>query len=216
MIIVIAGSDHAKKSKALAAYFTKNPEVVRVPIEGDPFDSARADELAASSSLLVQNERFAGIVRGACEKAENREELLSRLDMLADSPHMFILIEENIPPVAKKRLTLAAKHFLEYDAPKKDDGSRELFSFADLVIRGERKEAWLRYRSLVRRGEDPEKILGILAWKTRDALSRATREGDFRRRLAALSRAVVDMHGASRDGSGELELLIERFIAAEI
>jgi hypothetical protein len=58
-------------------------------------------------------------------------------------------------------------------------------------------------------GEKAEAVAGLLNWKVRQELERAT--GQKREQLIKLSRELVYMYHDSHRGAGDLELLLERF-----
>ncbi len=73
----------------------------------------------------------------------------------------------------------------------------------------DKKKLWLGLMQAFRAGEKPEAVAGLLHWKVRNELERAS--GTKKEELSTISRRLVFMYHDSHRGAGDLELLLERF-----
>jgi hypothetical protein len=173
------------------------------------WDTMPIDELLGIASTQAM---FGGpqtyLLVGAIN-SDRQEEFLDIAKELAHSPHTFVFEEEKLlkgPTVAleqagaeieiKKSLVAAARGF---------DPFGLTFAFAAR----DRKKLWLGLMQAFRAGEKAEAVAGLLNWKVRQELERAT--GQKREELINLSRQLVYMYHDSHRGMGDLELLLERF-----
>ena len=162
--------------------------------------------LASTQSMFGGAQTF--LLVGALN-SERQEEFLDIAEPLADSPHTFIFEEEKLlkaPTVALEKA--GAKIEVTKKAAAKERGF-DPFGLTFALASRDKKKLWLGLTASLAAGEKPEAIAGLLHWKVKQELERAS--GAKHESLINLSRQIVWMYHDSHRGAGSLDLLLERF-----
>lgn len=162
--------------------------------------------LASTSSMFGDSAAY--LLTGALN-SERQEEFLDIAEALVESPHTFIFEEEKLlkaPTVALEKA--GAKIEVAKKAAAKERGF-DPFGLSYALASRDKKKLWLGLTASLEAGEKPEAIAGLLHWKIKQELERAS--GAKRESLINLSRQIVWMYHDSHRGAGDLELLLERF-----
>jgi DNA polymerase III delta subunit len=173
------------------------------------WESVSSEELASLASTQAM---FGGaqtfLLVGALN-SERKEEFLKLADVFAESPHMFIFEEDKLlkaPTVALEKAGATIEVIKKVAAKER---GFDPFGLTFALAAHDKKKLWLGLTQALRAGEKPEAIAGLLHWKVRQELERAT--GKKREDLVNLSRRLVFMYHDSHRGAGSLELLLEQF-----
>ena len=167
--------------------------------------------LAATTSMFGGKETY--VLVGAIN-SDRQEEFLDLAIALAESPNTFIFEEEKL---LKDSTVALEKAGAEIVIEKRPSGTRlpagrqgfDPFGLTFAFAARDRKKLWLGLMQAFKAGEKAEAVAGLLNWKLRQELERAT--GAKREQLIILSRQLVFMYHDSHRGAGDLELLLERF-----
>jgi len=173
------------------------------------WESMPSDELLglASTQSMFGGEQIFLLV-GALN-SERQEEFLDIAEVLAESPHTFIFEEEKLLKAPTTALEKAgAKIEVIKKAAAKERGF-DPYGLTFALAARDKKKLWLGLTASLEAGEKPEAIAGLLHWKVKQELERAS--GAKREALINLSRQLVWMYHDSHRGAGELSLLLERF-----
>jgi DNA polymerase III delta subunit len=172
------------------------------------------EELA---SLAVSQNMFGGtetyLLVGAIN-SERQEDFLAIAKDLAASPNLFIFEEEKLLKAPTVVLEKAGAEIVVEKRPSTSSaqaqrGGFDPFGLTFAFAARDRKKLWLGLMQAFKAGEKAEAVAGLLTWKVRQELERAT--GKKREDLVRLSRQLVYMYHDSHRGAGDLELLLERF-----
>ena len=162
--------------------------------------------LASTQSMFGGEQIF--LLVGALN-SERQEEFLDIAEVLAESPHTFIFEEEKLLKAPTTALEKAgAKIEVIKKAAAKERGF-DPYGLTFALAARDKKKLWLGLTASLEAGEKPEAIAGLLHWKVKQELERAS--GAKREALINLSRQLVWMYHDSHRGAGELSLLLERF-----
>jgi DNA polymerase III delta subunit len=173
------------------------------------WESLSVDELlgmASTQTMFGGKETY--VLVGAIN-SERQEEFLDLAEALAESPNTFIFEEEKL---LKGPTTILEKAGAEIVVEKKSAAAArgfDPFGLTNSFAARDRKKLWLGLMQAFKSGEKAEAVAGLLNWKVRQELERAT--GQKREQLIKLSRELVYMYHDSHRGAGDLELLLERF-----
>lgn len=145
---------------------------------------------------------------------ELKEVVRGHLASLKKSSDVFVIVEEKIEAAERKVLEKQADTSEKYDAAKKEKESFNIFSLANALRSGNKKDLWVGYqRALVTSA--PEAIHGILFWGAKDMYMKARTEGD-RVRASALITTLVALPHESRRRGVELEYALEQFVLSKV
>ncbi len=151
--------------------------------------------LASTQALFGGNQTY--VLQGALY-GERGGEFVDLLEVFADSPHTFVLVEEKL---LKAERTAAEKAGAKIEEEKKEKKEYRFDNFGVAAALGakDKKALWLGLMNSFAAGEKAEAVAGLMAWKARAIKN------------VALSRELVRLYHDSHRGAGELELLLERF-----
>jgi DNA polymerase III delta subunit len=162
--------------------------------------------LASTQSMFGGTQTF--LLVGAIH-SDRKEEFLDMAKAFMESPHTFIFEEEKLLKAPTTVLEKAgAKIEVEKKAVVKERGF-DPFGLTFALANRDKKKLWLGLTQALQAGEKPEAIAGLLHWKVRNELEKAS--GEKREALVHLSRKLVYMYHDSHRGAGDLELLLEKF-----
>ncbi len=181
------------------------------------WEALPVEELA---SLAVSQTMFGGtetyLLVGALN-SERQEEFLSIAKELAVSPNLFIFEEEKLLKAPTTALEKAGAEIVVEKRPTASSAQSlpagrqgfDPFGLTFAFAARDRKKLWLGLTQAFQSGEKAEAVAGLLTWKVRQELEKAT--GQKKEQLITLSRQLVYMYHDSHRGAGDLELLLERF-----
>lgn len=169
-------------------------------IEELAWERMSAEELATLASTPALFGGVRGFVLRGAINSERQEEFMDAAEVFVESPHMFVFEEEKLlkaPTTAFEK----AGATIERAEKKVVEEKRGFDPFGLTFALGarDRKKLWLGLMQAFGKGEKPEAVAGLLAWKARQMKD------------IALSRRLVWMYHDSHRGAGDLELLLERF-----
>ncbi|MSR70596.1 hypothetical protein EXS62_00990 [Candidatus Kaiserbacteria bacterium] len=151
--------------------------------------------MASTTALFGGNQTF--VLEGALN-SERGEEFLDLLEVLAESPHTFIFVEEKLLKAETEALKKAGAK-IEIEKAEKKEYRFDNFGVAEALGKKDKKNLWLGLMRAFGAGEKAEMVAGLMCWK-----ARAMKD-------IGLSRELVRLYHDSHRGAGELELLLERF-----
>lgn len=211
MILILVGSTAQKvfseKSSAAPRLFHKK---LSAPFQELKWENLSIEDLlglAATQNMFDGKETY--VLVGAIN-SDRQEEFLDIAKELAESPNTFIFEEEKLlkgPTVALEKA--GAEIVLEKRPAAAAARGFDPFGLTFAFAARDRKKLWLGLMQAFKAGEKAEAVAGLLNWKVRQELERAS--GSKREELINLSRQLVYMYHDSHRGAGDLELLLERF-----
>jgi hypothetical protein len=151
--------------------------------------------LASTPALFGGAQTF--VLEGALY-GDRAEEIVDLLEVFAESPHTFVLVEEKLLKAEDLALKkVGAK--IEITKTEKKEFKFDQYGVATALGAGDKKKLWLGLMQSFKAGEKPEAVAGLMCWKARQIKN------------VQLSRELVKLYHDSHRGAGELELLLERF-----
>ena len=158
MLYVICGTDRDKtREKAVdlrGSLLKKRPDASLFTLEPSDVSADRLDELSSSQGLFEN--KYIVFADRLFEDEEVRQIFLDRLDSVATSPNIFILLEGKITKDIERKLE---NHICC------SGGSPEIFALADALGKKDTKSMWVLYRKALDNNDVPEEIHGILWWQ---------------------------------------------------
>ena len=173
MLYFFSGSDKdtaREKMNALAeALRKKKPDAEVFRIDAENWNEAKLRELSVGQGLF--NNSYIVQVISLFENKEAKEIFVDRLEEIAESPNIFIVLEGEVD---KKTLLaineLAEKVQLFENKEGKKKSEFNIFSLTDAFGRRDKKNLWVLYQKAVAGGAVPEEIHGILFWQLKSML----------------------------------------------
>ena len=198
-------------------------------LAADNFTPNQLTNLAGANSLFGTEQLI--ILDTLTDNNEAGEELMAKLDLLAESANQFVLIETTLSAGDKRRLGKCATEVTEIKSDKKT-APFKVFSLTDALLRRDKKSLWLLLTEATRNGLSGEEIIGVLWWqlktlrlaslsqtadaaglkpfvynKAKSALSRFTKT-----ELENLSDTLLQVYHDGHSGRSELDLALEAWV----
>ncbi len=217
------------RAKAEAFKRAKGSEVVRFGEGGEEFD--KVGRYLGQSGMFAPSVTL--ILDRPLDDATGKELIFEKGEELVSAGALVIAIIPDITATEEKKLPKGAKveKFIQ-KAPAQNAPAPNNFALTDAYQDGDRKKAWVMYRTLINAGSSSEEIHGTLSWavrgmvlagKTRSAEEAGMKDYPYRKAKSAGARMgqakaeeasaeLVKLYHDARMGNGELEDLIEVFL----
>lgn len=194
------------------------------------FDPGAIENCAGSTSLFWGEQMI--VIDTPSGSKEMFEFIFDRLDLLAESPNTFVIIEEELRAPEKKKLEKYAKKCIEMVAQKEERFN--VFALTDALLRRDKKSLWTLLIEARQNDLSNEEIIGTLYWqikilrlaertktaeeagqkpfvytKAKRALAKF-KEGELDR----LSRDLLTMYHEGHLGRLDLDSALERWVLA--
>lgn len=230
MIKVFFGNDLIKaREAARLAVAKEEAKGARVEtLDLDHYESGWFNSAATSVSLFEGSSVY--VIDHPSEHSDVAEELKEALPALAESAHIFLIVEDPLLAEDKKRWQKHADSLEEYKLAAKERFNS--FALADALAARDRKKLWLLWHEARLNGSAAEELIGILWWQLKSirlaALANSAEAAgmkDFsyqkarralnklpQREAERLSRSLLSLLHDSRLGLTELDLAAERWI----
>jgi len=152
-----------KVQATVSNLLTKNPDALYFRITADTLNEYDFNELTESQSLF-KNE-YVVLLDTVLSVKETSDEVLNNLDKIANSKHLFFILDTKLTaPIVKKLKDFAIKvvEFEEKNNKKKE--SFNTFSLTDALGEKNIKKLWTLFREAKYNGVSDEEIHGVLFW----------------------------------------------------
>jgi DNA polymerase III delta subunit len=172
MLYVLYGTDRKKIAdeghKLLDGLLKKRPgaEVFRLDDEQETL--SRLAELLESIGLFES--KHIVMLDFVLSYESVRELVAQRAKDMAESEHVFVVLEEKIDAKTKKVLEKHAAQMHAFDSKEEKEERFNIFALADAVARRDKKNAWVILQRALREDLAPEEIHGVLWWQIKTLL----------------------------------------------
>ena len=229
MLYIFTGTDIGK-AKARARELAEGYEVVVFGEGGEPIEKALG--VLASHGLFVSVPAL--LFDRVRESEEGKHFLEEHAKILHESEALVFIIEPKLTATELKKFPSSAKKEL-FGVEEVTQPQPNVFAFTDAFLLGDRKKAWIQYRTLISAGSSAEEIHGAMMWAVRSMLlslktsgpteaglkpfvySKSKKFGEKMgiEKAEALSSSLISAYHRSRMGEGGLDLLLEDLLLAK-
>jgi DNA polymerase III delta subunit len=168
MLYVIHGKDTAKArhklTEMLGSLQQKRPDASLFRVTQENWNDSILDELLGGRGLF--STKYIIVLDGLLSSASSSESIIDQLEVLANSEHIAVMIEEKVSAPYLKKLEKSAEKIQEFEL--KEIMKREApasFDFADAFAQRDTKKAWVLFQDIMSTGTAAEEIHGILWWQ---------------------------------------------------
>ncbi len=234
MLYLIYGTDTHKARKklhellALAKKKRPGAEVFKITTEN--WSEAQFDELLVSQGLFEQ--KYTVVLDNLFEKKDFKTYILERLTGMKDSEQIFLMLESSVDSSSLKKIEKFSEKTQEFDLPAGKLEKSSIFSITNGLLDKDKKKLWISLIDFLNRGSAPEEIHGIFFWQVKNMIlaSRAESLGEaglspfvYRNALTGarhykteelqkMSGELVNMTHKVRQGEGDLEIMLEKWV----
>lgn len=191
MLYLLHGTNFKKSREKLHSMtdslLKKKPDASFFKLDASNFSESQLDELVGGQGLFEQ--KYIVQMDGLLEYAKTKDFVVDRIDEIAKSENIFILIEENITKPVLKKIEKVAQKIQEFSsfakAMENKGGGRKfsvvgggeldladfnIFDLADAFGKRDKKNLWVLYQKAKMRNIPDEEIHGILNWQLKSIL----------------------------------------------
>lgn len=230
MLYVYYGSDQVavrqKAHETLDTLLAAGENPIRLEVEG--YQPGAILEYSNGASLFTP--RLTYLLESPLTHGEWKEELLTNVELIKESVHVFVVIEGDLAAAEKKQLAGAAVDIVEYKA---EAGiAFNPFKLADALSVKDKKTLWLLLQEAKRNNVPPEEIIGTLWWQlksirlaaqTKTATEAGMKDFPYKKAKAALrtfkeedviacSRSLLDVYHDGHKGLRDIDLALEEWV----
>jgi DNA polymerase III delta subunit len=151
---------------------------------------------------------------------------------MQNAEHWFLILEGKVDALTVKKIEKASYKTQEFELAEKRKEGPIIFSITDKLLTRDKKRLWTSFIDLMRRGIPAEEIHGVFFWAVKNMLiasrvksqkesglapfsySKALSGGrNYKNEeLEKMSSGLVDMTHRVRQGEGDLEIMMEKWI----
>lgn len=234
MIYFLYGTDsnraRTKLHELLELAEKKRPNSELFKITTENWSESQFDELLVSQGLFES--KYTVVLDNLFEKKDYKIYIMDKLENMRDSEQIFLVLEGIIDAASLKKIEKFSKQAQEF--VKKEDKKQNLniFFITEGLVQKDKKKLWISYIDLLSKGAGPEEIHGILFWQVKNMLlsslsgsqidtslspfvykNALTGARKYRtEELKEMSSQLVGMTHKVRQGEGELEIMMEKWI----
>lgn len=234
MIYFLHGSDTQKSRKKmheiLQGLSTKRPNSEIFKLTTENWNEGQFDELVQSLGLFEQ--KYIVVLDFLFSNKEAKEFILERLKRMQEVEHWFLILDGQVDAVTVKRIEKASYKMQAFEKKEAKKETPIIFSITDKLLARDKKGLWVSYIDLINRGILAEEIHGVFFWAVKNMIiagkvasqkesgltpfsySKALSGGRNYKsdELQKMSSALVEMTHKVRQGEGDLEVMLEKWI----
>lgn len=234
MLYVIYGGDthkaRAKLHDLLDLAKKKRPEAELFKLTTENWSEVQFDELLIGQGLFEQ--KYTTVLDNLFEKKDIKSYVMERLEGMKESDQIFLMLESSIDAVSLKKLEKFSEKVQVFEKAENKKPSLNIFSITDGLVQKDKKKLWISYVDLLGNGAVAEEIHGILFWQVKNMIlasraGSATETGlspfvyknaltgarNYKNKdLQKMSSELVDMTHRVRQGKGDLEVMMEKWV----
>ena len=234
MLYLIYGNDTYKARKKLHELLDKagkkRPEAEIFKLTTENWSEGQFEELLASRGLFEQ--KYTVVLDNLFARKEIKDYVVEKLKDLKDSEQIFLALESKIDAETLKKIKSSAEQVQEFTKTESKKEELNIFSITEGLLEKDKKHLWISYIDLLGKGAVAEEIHGILFWQVKNMIL-VSRAGSLAEtglspyiykssltgsrkykteELSQMSGELVNMTHKVRQGEGELDLMLEKWI----
>lgn len=230
MLYVFYGTDQLQVRTQAHLTLTKilkeGEEVER--IEGDTYSAGKLQALSGTISLF--SPRAVYLVETPSSDDMFGEDFMDSLEVLSNSEHQFVVIEQALTAAQKKKITTYATIVEEYK--KTADTEFNPFKMSDALALRDKRSLWLLFQEAKAHNLSSEEIIGTFWWQlktmrlaavTKSAEEAGMKEYPYKKAKSALitfslpevekkSRELLTLYHEGHQGKRDLDLALEAWV----
>lgn len=234
MIYFIHGTDTHKSRKKmheiLQGLSVKRPNSEVFKLTPENWSEVQFEELVQSLGLFEQ--KYIVVLDFLFSNKEAKEFILERLNRMQEVEHWFLILDGKVDAVTAKKIEKLSYKTQEFEKKEAKKEAPIIFSITDKLLTRDKKGLWVSYLDLINQGIPAEEIHGVFFWAVKNMIiaskvgsqkesglapysySKALSGGrNYKEEeLQEMSSGLVEMTHKVRQGEGELEILMEKWI----
>ena len=234
MLYLIYGTDTHKARKKLHELLDlaqkKRPSAELFKITTENWSEPQFEELLVSQGLFES--KYTVVLDNVFEKKDSKAFVLERLGEMNKSEQIFLMLESGMDAASLKKITANAKQVQEFAKAEGKRPAYNIFSITDGLLQKDKKHLWISYIDFLSKGAAPEEIHGIFFWQLKNMILASKSKSQIEtglspfvyknalsggrnykiEELTKMSSDLVQMTHKVRQGEGELEIMLEKWV----
>ncbi len=234
MIYFLYGTDtHKARRKMhdiLQSLSTKRPNSEIFKLNTENWNAAQLSELVESIGLFDQ--KYIVVLDFLFGNKEAKESILENINKMQSAEHWFLILDGKVDALTAKKIEKVSYKTQQFELAEKKKESPIIFSIADKLLNRDKKRLWVSFVDLIRQGIPAEEIHGVFFWAIKNMIIasrvKSQRESGLApfsyskalsgsrnyksEELERMSSGLVGMTHRVRQGEGDLEIMMEKWI----
>ncbi len=234
MIYFLHGTDSRKSRKrmheVLQSLSVKRPNSEIFKISTENWSEIQFDELVRSQGLFDQ--KYIVVLDFIFSNKEAKEFVLDKINEMQIAEHWFLILEGKIDVATIRKIEKVSYKTQEFEMVEKKKESPIIFTITDKLLNKDKKGLWVSYIDLINLGIPAEEIHGVFFWAVKNMIiaGKVSSQKDSglapfsytkalsggrnykSEELQNLSRGLVQITHKVRQGEGDMDIMLEKWI----
>jgi DNA polymerase III delta subunit len=234
MIYFLHGTDtknsRKKMHEILGQLSSKRPNSEVFKITSENWQSEQFDELLGAQGLFEK--KYIVVLDFLLSQKDIKENILQKLKEMQEAEHWFLILDGKTDAATTKKIEKFVFKSQEFEKTENKKESPIIFTITDKLLARNKKQLWVCFTDLLGQGIPAEEIHGVLFWAVKNMIIVARVDsqkesglapfsyskalsGGRNYRLAELKKMsgdLVEMVHKVRNGDGEMEVMLEKWV----
>ncbi|MFA5888883.1 MAG: hypothetical protein WCW47_02775 [Candidatus Paceibacterota bacterium] len=234
MIYFLHGTDTHKSRKkmheVLQSLSAKRPNSEIFKITTENWSEGQFNELLESQGLF--DKKYIVVLDSLFSNKEAKEIVAGGLKKMQEAEHWFLILDGKIDSATVKKVEKASYKSQEFSEKEVKKESPIIFSITDKLLNRDKKKLWISFTDLLSQGIPVEEIHGVLFWAMKNMIIAGKVSSQKESGLAPFSYSkalsgsrnykseelqkmssdLIEMTHRVRQGEGDLEVMMEKWI----
>lgn len=234
MIYFLYGKDTIKSRKKLHELLDfakkKRPEAELFKINTENWSEPQMDELLVSQGLF--DEKYTVVLDNLFEKKDIKSFILEKLDLMAESEQLFLMLETSVDAPSLKKIEKFAKQVQEFAIKEEFKKEYNVFSVTNGILERDKRKLWVSYIDSLNKGFAPEEIHGIFFWQIKNMIIASREKSQAETGLSPfvyknaltgarkykteelnlMSNNLLSIIHNVRTGNGDIDIMLEKWV----
>jgi DNA polymerase III delta subunit len=234
MIYFLYGKDTIKSRKKLHELLDfakkKRPDAELFKINTENWSEPQMDELLVSQGLF--DEKYTVVLDNLFEKKDIKSFILDKLDLMAESEQLFLMLETSVDAPSLKKIEKFAKQVQEFAIKEEFKKEYNIFSVTNGILERDKRKLWVSYIDSLNKGFAPEEIHGIFFWQIKNMIIASREKSQAEtglspfvyknaltgarkyktEELTLMSNNLLSIIHNVRTGNGDIDIMLEKWV----
>ena len=219
-----------KMHEILGQLSSKRPNSEVFKITSENWQSEQFDELLGAQGLFEK--KYIVVLDFLLSQKDIKENILQKLKEMQEAEHWFLILDGKTDAATTKKIEKFVFKSQEFEKTENKKESPIIFTITDKLLARNKKQLWVCFTDLLGQGISAEEIHGVLFWAVKNMIIVARVDSQKESGLAPFSYSkalsggrnyklaelkkmsgdLVEMVHKVRNGDGEMEVMLEKWI----
>jgi hypothetical protein len=211
MIYLFCGDDAKNKYKNYEKFIKSVPVGTETFFIGkNDFDLVQTESFYSGSGLFFT--KCAVIFTNIFEKEETLDFILNKLNLIAESPNIFVFLEGKLNKPILDAFKKARAEINVFELPKERKEKFNSFLLANAFGDRDKLHLWIYFRQALGNDVSMEELIGVLFWKAKDMLLKKDFKKFTEQELKNFAGKISYLLPEGRKEGLDAEIVFEQFL----